>query len=189
MADGGPATSTFDYAVGIDCEGAVGCNITNNIVAGKNPLYPSAGFGDGILLRERTDTSTKSSNNNILGNTISGIGDGGNDDVTGGESNSFINNNVFDCNSNRFTVSDPVSVRINSKPSGSDLVVIGSGADRLLFRIGTDGGLNLKGEYKINGEQVVGPREPAIPNSVGGDEVAKINSILTALRTHGLIEP
>ena len=47
---------------------------------------------------------------------------------------------------------------------------------------------------EIEGEQVVGPREPAIEDPDGGGVVdsearAAIESILGALRTHGLIDP
>lgn len=47
---------------------------------------------------------------------------------------------------------------------------------------------------EIDGEQVVGPREPAIDEPDGGAVVdaearAAIEAILGALRTHGLIDP
>jgi hypothetical protein len=43
------------------------------------------------------------------------------------------------------------------------------------------------GELRINGTKVVGVQQSAIADSAGGDEQAKINAILTALRNHGLI--
>lgn len=49
-------------------------------------------------------------------------------------------------------------------------------------------GINiLSGALNIAGNQVVGKRQSAIPNASGGDEAAKINKILAALRAHGLI--
>lgn len=39
----------------------------------------------------------------------------------------------------------------------------------------------------LNNTQVLKEQEPAISDSVGGDEQAKINEILTAMRNHGLI--
>jgi hypothetical protein len=44
-----------------------------------------------------------------------------------------------------------------------------------------------QGGIAINGTRVVNVQQSAISNSVGGDEQAKINSILAALRAHGLI--
>jgi hypothetical protein len=41
--------------------------------------------------------------------------------------------------------------------------------------------------FKVAGNQVVGAQQAAITDAVGGDEVTKINAILAALRTHGLI--
>lgn len=41
--------------------------------------------------------------------------------------------------------------------------------------------------YYVNGVRVVTGQQSAIANSVGGDEQAKINAILAALRAHGLI--
>lgn len=43
--------------------------------------------------------------------------------------------------------------------------------------------------YKVGGVQVVGARRPAIANAAVGTEVATINAILAAMRTHGLVEP
>lgn len=45
---------------------------------------------------------------------------------------------------------------------------------------GTDG-------VQVQGLKVIGARQAAIANAVGGDEVTKINAILAALRQHGLI--
>ena len=38
-------------------------------------------------------------------------------------------------------------------------------------------------------QQVVGVQQGSIPNAAVGTEVAVINSILTAMRNHGLIAP
>lgn len=43
-------------------------------------------------------------------------------------------------------------------------------------------------QYRVDGQRVVSNRQAAIADSVGGDEQAKINLILAALRSHGLIE-
>ena len=47
--------------------------------------------------------------------------------------------------------------------------------------------VDVSGEYKVSGTQVVGAQQPAIPDAVIGTEVATINLILAALRAHGLI--
>jgi hypothetical protein len=47
----------------------------------------------------------------------------------------------------------------------------------------------LSGVLRVAGTQVVGARQGAIGNAAGGTEVATINAILAALRTHGLIAP
>ena len=41
--------------------------------------------------------------------------------------------------------------------------------------------------YEVSGTKVVDTQQPAIADATGGDEVAKINAILAALRAHGLI--
>lgn len=47
--------------------------------------------------------------------------------------------------------------------------------------------LNASPALFLNGTQVVGTQRPAITDAAAGTEVATINSILAALRTHGLI--
>lgn len=42
-------------------------------------------------------------------------------------------------------------------------------------------------QFFCQGLAVVGPRRPAIANAGGGTEIATINAVLSALRTHGLI--
>lgn len=49
------------------------------------------------------------------------------------------------------------------------------------------GGIDLSDSLSVDGTQVVTNQQAAIPDSVGADEVARINDILAALRTHGLI--
>lgn len=46
---------------------------------------------------------------------------------------------------------------------------------------------NSNAGYRVSGIAVVGAQQAAIADAVGGDEVAKINAILAALRGHGLI--
>lgn len=43
------------------------------------------------------------------------------------------------------------------------------------------------GSYMVGGTKVIGAQQAAISDSVGGDEQARINAILAALRAHGLI--
>lgn len=45
----------------------------------------------------------------------------------------------------------------------------------------------LTGEVYIDGDRIIRERQAAIADSSGGDEQAKINAILAALRAHGLI--
>jgi hypothetical protein len=47
--------------------------------------------------------------------------------------------------------------------------------------------VDVSGEYKVSGTQVVAAQQPAIPDAILGTEVATINLILTAMRLHGLI--
>lgn len=61
-------------------------------------------------------------------------------------------------------------------------------------QVATDGSITLAkaldlpgAGLKVAGTRIVGGQVAAIANSVGGDEAAKINSILAALRSHGLI--
>lgn len=53
--------------------------------------------------------------------------------------------------------------------------------------------VDVSGEYKVSGIQVVTAQQPAIPDASGGVTVdtearAAINALLAALRTHGLID-
>lgn len=45
----------------------------------------------------------------------------------------------------------------------------------------------LSGALKVDSVQVVSSQQAAIPNALGGDELARINAILDALRAHGLV--
>jgi hypothetical protein len=57
-----------------------------------------------------------------------------------------------------------------------------------------EGNLNITGAYQVAGAQVVGAQQPAItdlPETGSAEDAtarAKINDILAALRTHGLID-
>ena len=49
-------------------------------------------------------------------------------------------------------------------------------------------GINiLSGGLRVGGSQVVGARQAGIDNAAGGTEITTINSILAAMRTHGMI--
>jgi hypothetical protein len=41
--------------------------------------------------------------------------------------------------------------------------------------------------FKVGGTQVIGAQQAAIADATAGQEVAKINAVLSALRAHGLI--
>jgi len=54
--------------------------------------------------------------------------------------------------------------------------------------------VDVSGEYKVSGTQVVGARQAAIPDASGGATIdvearAALNQLLAELRTHGLIAP
>lgn len=67
-----------------------------------------------------------------------------------------------------------------------DRVVIGP-SGKAQLKVG-QGKADLSGVYAVNGKQVVGPQQPAIPNPVTLDDViANQTAILNALRAHGLI--
>lgn len=72
------------------------------------------------------------------------------------------------------------------KPAGDgrafvEGVVDASSAATTAFEIRHDG------TYWLQGTQVLGARQAAIADSAGGDEQDRINAILGALRSHGLI--
>lgn len=88
------------------------------------------------------------------------------------------------------------AMRISNSPDWADEVIVlpygsGIGIYRRDGRV-IDGVLNgdrLKvgqGVY-VAGQQVLAARQPAIRDSAGGDERARINAILSALRAHGII--
>lgn len=166
MSNGGPDLTTFTYGVGIDCEGVVGCSITNNVIKDKNPLYTSATFGDAILMRERVDTSTKSNNNIVSNNVISGIHDAGNDEAgLGGADNLYCFNSIFDCTVNRFIIGDSGSI-IAALSDGA-LLTLGDGTDRSRATFTQIGGLELKSVLNINGDNIVGSRRTGWSSPTG----------------------
>lgn len=54
----------------------------------------------------------------------------------------------------------------------------------------TNGNLDIPSNYSVQGKTVVGSRKAAVANATGsGDVVAQLNTLLSRLRAHGLIEP
>jgi len=188
MDNGAIPPTTFTSGIAFDLSGCVGCSVGFNTIDGKNPLYTSISFGDAFILQTYTPTGTQSANNNISDNNVTGIADGGNDTSNGtGNFNQLINNKYFNCtNLDRFVMSDPDSVVFNIGSEGR-LLDFGDGDDRLKFKVTNSGGVNTVGSYSVDDVKVLGAQQAAIGDSVGGDEQAKINQILNAMRNHGLI--
>ncbi len=66
-------------------------------------------------------------------------------------------------------------------------VYMTEGGDKQVVASG--GAINVEsgGEIQVQDVKVLDAQQSAIADSVGGDEQAKINAILAALRAHGLI--
>lgn len=86
----------------------------------------------------------------------------------------FIENHVL----NKEGV-DTTNLSYTIKPTGATAWVNIQDADLTLN--------NSAKVIKIGGNKVLGERQPTIPDATTGTEVATINSILTALRNHGII--
>jgi hypothetical protein len=62
-------------------------------------------------------------------------------------------------------------------------------AGALQAAAGMDSTINVTIAYQVAGTQVVGPRGAAVADATGaGDVVARLNDLLSRLRTHGLID-
>lgn len=82
-----------------------------------------------------------------------------------------------------YKVGAPGIISLEGGASGPDLVRQFGQLSKLVVESDAEVG----GVIKVDNVQVVMSQRPSIANSVGGDEVTKINAILTALRDHGLI--
>ena len=77
--------------------------------------------------------------------------------------------------------------RIAVNPVTSNLDVDAHTLTSQIFNADVNINLLLGREFRIDGQKVIGGRQPAIANAATGTEVTTINSILTAMRAHGLI--
>ena len=79
-----------------------------------------------------------------------------------------------------FTVSNPATAR-------AALGAAASGVNTDITELNGASQVDVSARYEVAGTQVVTAQQAAIPNAILGTEVATINLILAALRTHGLI--
>ena len=189
LADGSAATGTFADAVYIDMLGCNGSKITNNTCIGKNPLYVSGTFGTGVRL-SRFDTGGGFINcerNTISGNTVTGINSCGEEVTVDVDNNKFTLNDTDGCNNKEFNLLGASSFNLAMGTTNGYFNVTDSSGERLL-RVLSNGSVATDNNYRVGTTQVVTNQQPAIADSVGGDEQAKINLILGMLRTHGLID-
>lgn len=100
-------------------------------------------------------------------------------------------NNTF-CLANSTGFNSSANI-LNVLPDGSGNGLIGIGPTTITpaHRVDVEGSVNVRagGAYRVAGLSVVQSRQSPIVNATSGTEVATINSILTALRAHGLIAP
>lgn len=125
--------------------------------------------------------------NNVTGdttiiNTINGGGGG----KASGPSVTFTSswggvNFVASGNTITLAITNPTTAR-------AALGAAKSGVNTDITQLNGASQVDVSGEYKVSGTQVVGAQQPAIPDAVLGTEVATINLILAALRVHGLID-
>ena len=92
------------------------------------------------------------------------------------------------------TINSTNSITTTSNISGANFITSGcslgsSGLSNVVgdITISPASTLNVQSDIKINGNRILTDRQVNITDSVGGDESTKINSILSVLRTHGLI--
>jgi hypothetical protein len=78
---------------------------------------------------------------------------------------------------------------INAANARAALGAAKSGINTDITQLNGASQVDVSGEYKVSGTQVVTARQPAIPDAILGTEVATINLILAAMRVHGLISP
>jgi len=82
---------------------------------------------------------------------------------------------------------------LNAANARADLGAAASGINTDITELNGASQVDVSGVYKVDGTQVVTEQQPAIPNPTGGATVdaearTSIIDILTALRTHGLID-
>lgn len=84
--------------------------------------------------------------------------------------------------SKRRLVADPEVMTSNNThfPQTDDQIDLGNALNRWKEIHASQG-------VRVNGNQVLGSQQSHITDSVGGDEIAKINEIIAALKAHGLI--
>lgn len=174
---------------------------SKNIVVSGNTLIdvvktPSSWIG-GISVGTG-DADTKPENVLVIGNTIKNTQGGVTmpyglfvrDDCT----NVYVADNVFiGATTSKFgyyASGDPSVVNsfplTDNIPLGSSICIID--ADPSSGVVTNWRKHNTLTSYSVNGVQVVGAQQTAIPDAAGGTEIATINSILGVLRTHGLID-
>jgi hypothetical protein len=78
---------------------------------------------------------------------------------------------------------------VNAANARAALGAAKSGVNTDITQLNGASQVDVSGEYKVSGAQVVTARQPAIPDAILGTEVATINLILAAMRIHGLIAP
>ena len=78
---------------------------------------------------------------------------------------------------------------INAANARAALGAAKSGINTDITQLNGASQVDVSGEYKVSGTQVVTAQQPAIPDAILGTEVATINLILAAMRVHGLIAP
>ena len=77
---------------------------------------------------------------------------------------------------------------LNAATVRSSISAAASGVNTDITQLNGASQVDVSGEYKVDGVQVVTDQQPAIPDAILGTEVTTINLILTALRSHGLID-
>lgn len=102
---------------------------------------------------------------------------------------------VFTPNGNKIYLKQDGSLNIEALNDATNPSINISASTAVNININTNiiGDCNVTGVYKVDGVQVVKEQQPAIPSPTGGSIVdtearTAINSILTAMRTHGLIQ-
>ena len=80
----------------------------------------------------------------------------------------------------------------NATQARTDLGAAKSGINTDITQLNGASQVDVSGEYKVNGTQVVTDQQPAIPDATGGVTIdvearAALNTLLAELRTHGLI--
>jgi hypothetical protein len=159
-------------------------SVENNYAAGAATNFVNQG-ANGRLLVVRNNRAP------AVSNYFTGS-DGGSDSVVDVSSNTFINSSGVTIRGYGFNTLSGYAqdLAIRTRGGGTNCVSFLAADGTGIGSLSNAGAMNVSSGYSVGGTQVVGAQGAAVSNATGaGDIVAQFNTLLSRLRTHGLIAP